>query len=219
MNCAKAYQKTVKHKTMNDDQYNFICFPFQFLTKRFYNFQNLYHGEYKCYDPKMYQVQGNYLEFLKIFENITFRHIFTPEHIASLIELGIPVDSNLVIIEETKVCVHQELGSIAFHILANKLKNGIEKLIELIEKINSEHPKYFKTDENGNIYSMKTYRYDEFIVEFQNLTDYKYVKNLFYDSKSGVITLSLENEIEFKVYKMKRIIERLNIFNFNNIPL
>jgi hypothetical protein len=204
---------------MTDQKYNFICLPFQFLTKRFNDFQNIYDGEYKCYSPNVYGVKNEYLEFLKNFENLTFRHIFSQEHLASQIALGIPVDSNLVIIEEDRIRVHQELGNIILHILANQLKNGIEKLIELIEKIKLEHPTYIKTDKDENIFSMKMYRYDEFIADFENLPDYKYVKHLFYDSKTGIITLSLENEIDFKLYKMRKIIKRLTIFNFTNIPL
>lgn len=204
---------------MTNEQYNFICRPFQFLTKRHYNFQNIYDGEYKCYDPNMYGVRNEYLEFLNNFEHLTFRHIFTPEHIAVQIGLGIPVDSNLVVIEEKRICVHQELGSISFHILANKLKTGIESLINLLEQINLAHHKAIRTDENGNIFYMKMYTYNDFILDFENLPDYKYVKDLFYDTKSGVIDLNLENEIEFKIYRMKRIIDRLKIFNFENIQL
>lgn len=204
---------------MTNEEYNFISMPFQFLTKRFSNFQHVYYGVYKCYHPKMYGVRDEYLDFLKNFEHLTFRHIFTPEHIAVQVELGVDVDSNLVIIEENRICVHQELGSIAFHILANKLKVGIEKLIQLLEHIKQAHPNNMKSDENNNNYLLKLYAYNDFILAFENLPDYKYVKHLFYDTKSEVISLSLENEIIFKVYKMKRIIERLKIFNFHNIQL
>lgn len=204
---------------MTDKEYNFICLPFQFLTKRFHNFQNLYEGVYECYDPKMYGVKGEYLKFLKNFQHLTFRHIFNEEKIVSQIALGIQVDIPLVVIEEKRICVHQELGFITLHILANKLKKGIEQLMTLLEEIKTKYPKSITTDEKGNIISLKMFQYDQFISEFENLSDYKYVKDLFYDSKSGIITLNVHNEIDFKIYKMKDILERLSIFNFGNIPI
>lgn len=209
----------LKFKIMTEAEYNGIAMEYQFLIKRSYtNFQN-YDGCYKCYDPKAYGVRDEYLELLNKFQGYTLRHVFTLEHIESHPYPDNYLDAELLILEENRICVHQELAMILFHVLAYKLHDGISGLLNLLEKIRIEHPKYFTIDEQQNIYALKMYRYDEFIAEFENLPDYTFIVHLFNRTGSDVITVNLQNEIEFKVYKIKRIFERFKNFNFGNLPI
>lgn len=204
---------------MKESEYNIIASEFQFLTKRFQYGIASYDGFYKCYNPKTYGVRDEALDFLSKFQGYTLRHIYTPEHIQSHPYSSAFIDSELVVIKEHAICIHQELASILFHVLAFKLQEGISSLLELLEQIRNKHPKYLTINQNESIYSMKMFRYDELIADFHNLPDHNYVVDLFNRKHQDIIVVNLQNEIDFKIYKIKRILDRFKDYNFENLPI
>jgi len=204
---------------MNEENYELIRKPFQFLTRRSYHIANIYDGFYKCYNPQMDGVRDENLDFWKKIENLTLRHIFTAEYLEKSIYPNNYLDANLVVIEENRICIHQEMGMILLHILINKMKDGIEAFTTLMRKIKANYKDYIKVDDHERIFTMKVYRYDEFLVEFANIPDYRFIFHLFFKAKTELITLSWQNEAEIKIYRIDEMIKRLKDFNFENIPV
>ena len=204
---------------MSETEYNSICLEYQFLTKKSsINFQN-YYGDYKCYDLKVYGVRDENLKFLKKFHDFSIKDFYTNDFIQLNQYIQEYLNAKLIIFEEKRICVHQEMAIILFHIIAFKLQNGIFGLLELLEKIYEQFPKYIEISNQKKNYVIKNNRYEELIAEFEKIQDYNFIFHFFNKAGSQIINFNHQNEIEFKVNEIKKILEGLKKFSFEKLPI
>ncbi|MCW5518483.1 hypothetical protein J1N09_01440 [Aureitalea sp. L0-47] len=205
---------------MTKEQYNKVCLLYQALTRRFDLSQNFYYdGFYKCFNPKHYAVRGENLETLKHFENLTFRDIYTDEHLAEHHFGDNYLDSKLVVVEEERICVIAELGQVFLYLLVSKLKNGIEQFLELVDKLQKEHKYLIRLEEDGRIMKMKTYLFDEFNGLFEQLENYGFVFHLLGKTNSSFLMQDWNNNIEIHLNRIRGLLKNVNSFDFSNVEL
>lgn len=205
---------------MTAEEYNRICLVYQFLTKRFNRSQIYqYDGFYRCYDPKYYRVRQEKLQTLKHFENLTLRHIYTGEYLASRPFGEEYINTNLVVVDEDKVCIHTELGYIFLYTLVYKLQDGISSFIALMHNLNETYRGLIKTTEDKKIFKMKVYLYDDFIPQFESIENYRLIFHLFAQTNSNFMVRNWENEVEVNIHKIEELLETLKIFNFQNLDM
>ncbi|MFV8327754.1 hypothetical protein [Flavobacterium sp. ZS1P14] len=200
---------------MDQEEYNKICLLYQVLTKRFDFNQNYnYDKWYKCYNADFYGVKNGYLEVLKRFENLTLRHIYTPEYVSSVPFSDEYLDDVLVKISDDKVRVLSELGLVTLYFLIYRLEEGINNFLQLLESIKKQYVGFIKIDNDNRIYKMKGYIYDELIPQFENIKDFKLMFHLFSKTNSNYMLLNWNNEVEIDVFKINKTLDSLQNFNF-----
>lgn len=205
---------------MKIEEYNRISMLYQTLTRRFdipRNYQ--YEGIYHSYNPDQYAVKGENLQTLRCFEHLTLRHILNPDYINDHLYSDVYLDSELLIIDENKIKVHGELGQILFYILISKLEPSIKSFIDLLNHLKNNHKGFIRSDDEDRIYKMKVYTYDDFVVQFEAIENYKFVYHLFGKTDSLLMMRNWDNEIEINVADINKILETVKKFNFQNVDL
>ena len=205
---------------MTNDEYNKVCNLYQALTQRFDFSQNYgFDGFYKCFNPKHYAVRGENLETLKEIADLTFRDIYTEEHIANNHFGDNYLDSKFVVIEEKRICVIAELGHVFLYLLVSKLENGIKGFLELAHKLQSEHKYLIKLENENRTMRMKTYLFDEFNGQFEQIENYGFVFHLLGKTNSNFLMQDWNNNIEIHLNRISGLFKTLKGFDFSKIEL
>ncbi|WP_294963593.1 hypothetical protein [uncultured Flavobacterium sp.] len=205
---------------MTSQEYNKISKVYQCLTQRFDQSRNYqYDRFYKVYNSQCYIVEGENLEALKHFENLTLRHVYTGEYLESQHFGEDYKNSSLLVVEDGKVLVHAELGFIFLYILIFKMQEGIRKFLDLINELKDRHTGLIRSSDDGRILKMKVYLYDEFIPQFEAIPDFNLIFHLFALTNSNFMERNWDNEVEVYVDKIRKTLETLKIFNFDNINM
>ncbi|MEO9513240.1 MAG: hypothetical protein ABJN84_13610 [Flavobacteriaceae bacterium] len=205
---------------MTNEQYNQVCNLYQTLTQRFDLSKNYgYDGFYKCFNSKHYAVRGENLETLKHFENLTFRDIYTKEHLLAHHFGDNYLDSKLVVIEEKRICVIAELGQAFLYLLVSKLNNGIEQFLELVNKLQTEHKYLIRIEEDGRLIRMKSYLFNEFNSLFEQIENYHFIFHLLGKTNSSFLMQDWNNNIEIDLNRINGLLKSVNVFDFSQVTL
>ncbi|MGX1025296.1 hypothetical protein [Psychroflexus sp. MBR-150] len=205
---------------MNKEEYNRLSIPYQFLTRRFYDRQTYhYEGFYKCFNPEHYIVKGEHLEVLQNFTDLSFREIYTEEHIQEHYFGDEYLNSKLVKIEEKKVCINSELGQVFLYLLVSKLQKGIEQYLNLIADLQNEYKGLVRTKEDGNIVEARIYLLDDLKHRFEEIENYPLVFHLLAQTNSGFLTRDRYDIVEINLRKIKGLLKTVKYFDFSKVEL
>ena len=174
---------------------------------------------YKCYNPKYYGVRDNHLETLKHFTDLSFRDLYTAEHIAEHHFGDNYLDSKLVKIEEERICLLAELGHVFLYLIVSKLKNGIGQYLELISQLQVEYKGLVRTKEDGKIVVMGIYLIEDLIYRFEQIENYRFIFHLLAKTNSGFLMRDWDNNVEINISRISGLLETVEHFDFSKVEL
>ncbi|NUY79656.1 hypothetical protein HUK80_02015 [Flavobacterium sp. MAH-1] len=200
---------------MTTEEYNNISMLYQFLTKRFDINQNYTSSDYhRCYHPNYYGVRGNGLEVLKRFEHLNFQDLYSEEYLKSQFYSQEYLTSKLVIIEENRVCVMPELGSILFYQLISMMKGGITEYLRQLKYIVENKIGIFRLSDDGDLLKFDLRSYENLLLKFEAIKDFNLFHHLFTKTNSNIIMLNWDNQVEIPIHEIEKFIAHIDHMTF-----
>lgn len=198
---------------MTTDFYNELQSLYVALTK-YPSYSDYHYKEnYKCFNNNYFFLRGEKTKFLEKLSQISVDDVYSDIHKKEIFFPEKYLNQKLINFENDRICILDGLGQIIYYYILHLFKTELEEFILALELAKNDLKGYVIYDD---IYLKFNYIefFEHWIKKFEKNEKMRMLIHLFTKTKSNVITLNMNGEIEINEKKIKGYLETIKKFNY-----